>query len=364
MGHHVVAHIDLQALRHNVKQIQAKSPQSKILAVVKANAYGHGANEVSKNLEPYVAAFGVMFLDEALKLYHAGIKKPIIILSGYLDRKELNTIDKCNFESVIHNKEQISILESTHVSRRIKVWLKIDTGMHRLGFQPSAVAEIYKRLISTHKVSEPLRFMTHFSDADDKNNSKTNKQIACFEKVISSLKVKGSKCLANSSAILNWSKSCSDLMRPGITLHGVSPLGNKTGLDLNLKPVMTLTSRLIAIHELHKGETVGYGSTWVCPEDMRIGIISVGYGHGYPRGIKKNAPVLINGIRCPLVGRIAMDMSNVDLRQVPDAKVGDQVILWGQGLPIEEIAAAANTVPYELFCRLTTRVFYKYYRRT
>ena len=355
----VIAHIDLEALSNNLHKIKATSPKSKVLAMIKCNAYGHGVVEVAKNIEQEVSAFGVMFLQEALQLSNAGIKKSIVILTGFFDAEELKIVDEFGFECVIHNFEQIEILEKSKLSRALSVWFKIDTGMHRLGFQPHQVSNAYQRLMSHNMIQKPLRLMTHFSDADDMTNDKTKDQIELFEKVTANLE--GELCLANSSAILNYPKTRTTWIRPGILLYGAVPFKSNTGLELGLEPVMTLSSRIITTHELAQGETIGYGSIFKCPEKMRIGTVSIGYGHGYPRNTE-SAPVLVDGIRTQLVGRVAMDMIGVDLRKAPDAKVGSEVILWGRGLPVEEVARCAGEIQYELFCRLTSRVKYKFYR--
>jgi len=363
MNYPAIAHIDLEALQHNLLAIKAVTLRSNILVMVKSNAYGHGAVEVAKSLEHDVDAFGVMFLHEALQLYNAGVKKPIVILTGFFDIEELSVIEKYNFECSVHNFAQIELLEKAKLSRPLRVWFKIDTGMHRLGFQSHLVQEAYLRLMQNKMVQKPLRLMTHFSDADNiKNNNKTAKQTACFEQVVVNLE--GERCMANSAAILDWPKSHVHWVRPGIALYGASPFDDKSGLELNLKPVMTLSSRIITIHDFEKGVTIGYGSTFSCPEKMRIGIASIGYGHGYPRNTKSATPILVNGIRTQLIGRVAMDMIGIDLRPIPNAKIGSPVVLWGRGLPVEEVAAGAGEISYELFCRLTSRVHYKFYQRS
>ncbi len=362
MNHSAIAHIDLEALHHNLCTIKAAAPSSSVLAMIKSNAYGHGVVEVAKSLEHDVDAFGIMYLQEALQLYNSGVKKPLVVLTGFFDAKELRIVEKHNFECLIHNFAQIEILEKSVLLRPLRIWLKIDTGMHRLGFQDHQVQEAYQRLVQNKMVQKPLRLVTHFSDADSVSNNKTAKQIICFEQIVANLE--GEWCMANSAAILGWSKSHANWVRPGIALYGVSPFDGKSGSELNLKPVMTLTSRIITIHELKKGASVGYGSTFSCPENMRVGTISIGYGHGYPRNTKPGTPVLVNGIRTQLVGRVAMDMIGVDLRKVPNAKIGSCVILWGAGLPVEEIAASAGEISYELFCRLTKRVHYRFYHRS
>jgi alanine racemase len=357
-----IIHIDLEALHHNLNQIKANAPKSNILAMVKGNAYGHGAVEIATSLEQEVNAFGVIFLKEALQLKNSGIKKPIVILSGFFDAEELDVIDKYNFECVVHNFEQIQLLEKSKLSHPLRVWLKIDTGMHRLGFQPHQAQDAYQRLMQNKMVQKPLRLMTHFSDADDSTKDKTIDQIALFKQLTE--KLEGEWCMANSSAILNFPQSHTTWIRPGITLYGASPFTNKNGLELNLKPVMTLISRIITIHELEKGEAVGYNSAFVCPEKMRVGIVSIGYADGYPRNAKTGTPVLVDGIRTQLIGRVAMDMIGIDLRPIENAKVGTSVILWGRGLPVEEVAARTQNCRYELLSRLTSRVHYQVYQHS
>jgi len=355
------AHIDLEALGNNLSKIKITAPNSKILAMIKCNAYGHGAVSVAKKIESEVSVFGVMFLKEALQLSDAGIKKPIVILTGFFDSEELKIVDDFGFECVVHNFEQIEILEKSKLSNALQVWLKIDTGMHRLGFQPPQVISAYQRLMSCSLVRKSLRLMTHFSEADDVTSNKTIEQITSFKKITSGLD--GEWCVANSAAILSWPETHLSWIRPGILLYGASPFVDRTGLDLGLEPVMTLSSHIITIHDLAKGEAIGYGSIFRCPEKMRIGTISSGYGDGYPRNAV-DAPVLVDGVRTKLLGRVAMDMMGVDLSHLPNAKVGSKVVLWGRGLPVEEISKYSGEISYELFCRLTSRVKYEFYQRS
>lgn len=361
MNHNVVAHIDLAALQHNLHVVKRLAPHGEIIAMVKSNAYGHGAVETAKKLqtESDVAFLAVSCLDEAMWLQSAGIAKKILIMMGFFDEQDLRLVDQHRFATVIHNHNQLAILEKTSLRNLLNVWLKVDTGMHRLGFAPREISAVYERLLASGKVNAPIRMMTHFADADDAMRIKTKEQMQCFSDAVSILDAKIFS-VANSSAILNWSDFSVGFVRPGIVLYGVSPLAKGCGLDIGLKPVMTLTSRLIAIHDLQKGDVVGYGSTWVCPHAMRIGIVAAGYGDGYAWGIQSGAPILVNGATCSVIGRIAMDMTTVDLRTCPTAKIGDSVVLWGRGLPVETIARHANTIPYELLCRLTTRVRYEY----
>jgi alanine racemase len=357
-----VAYIDLAALQYNLSRVKKTVTKSKILAMVKSRAYGHGAIEISKSLKPQVDVLGVACLQEALELYSNKIHTRIVIWGGFLNNNELQTIIKYGFETVIHNFEQIDILEKSKLTKPITVWLKIDTGMHRLGFQPEQAIEAKKRLIENSMVHKPLYYMTHFSDAPTITNAKTHKQTTVFKEVTANWE--GENGLANSAAILNWPESYSEWIRPGIILYGISPMDHISGQELGYLPVMTLTSKIIAIQNIKKGESVGYNSTWVAPRDTRIGVIAIGYGDGYPRHIKPGTNVLINRIQCQVIGRVSMDYLTVDLTELSETKVGDQVILWGRGLPVEDIAQQAGTSPYELCCQLTSRVKYTYYQHS
>lgn len=355
-------HIDLEALQNNLSHIKNKAPQSKILAMVKSNAYGHGAIAVSKALANDVDALGVSCLEEALELYFNKINKRIVIWSGFIDEKELNAITKFNFETVIHSKYQLEILQRVKLTKPLKVWLKIDTGMHRLGFQFPEVINIYKSLIENRNIQKPLQLMTHFSDADISTNPKTLNQKILFENITSNWI--GEKGISNSAFILNWANSQLDWIRPGLLLYGVSPISSVTSDKLGFTPVMTLTSKIISIKEIKKGESIGYASTWKCPQNTRMGIVSIGYGDGYPRHIKEGTLVLVDGVYCPIIGRVSMDYITIDLTKAKSVKVGDTVVLWGNNLFVEDISEKAETSPYELCCQLTKRVKYNFYSKS
>jgi alanine racemase len=355
------AHINLTALLHNFHCIKKFAPTSRILAMVKSDAYRHGAIAVAKTLNAAADAFGVACVTEALQLRDAQITKPIVLLKGFINNEELQAIVENDFETVIHNQEQLQLLENFKISKSLKIWLKIDTGMHRLGFLPHEVHNAYSRLMQSPYINKPLRIMSHLSDASDQSSPKNLHQMQTFQALTKELN--GEKCLANSGTFLALDGAALDWIRPGITLYGVSPFNEgRAPTNLKLEPIMNLTSTLISVKHLKQGETVGYSSTWTCPKDMPIGIVNTGYGDGYPRHAPSGTPILINDVRCQIIGRIAMDMITVDLRNCPTAKVGDEVILWGPKLPIEEIANSAGTIPYELFCHLTNRVNFVYYK--
>jgi alanine racemase len=346
------AHISVSALQHNLRQVKAFSPYSLIMAMVKADAYGHGLLRVAEALAD-ADAFGVATLEEAITLREAGIIKPITVMCGFLDPDELRWMSEQHLTAVIHRFDQISLLQNTPLPFSLSVWLKIDTGMHRLGFLPEQVALAYAQLSESKQVIQPVDLMTHFACSDEPDNAHTLKQIAVFDEIAIG---EGARSLASSAAIIAWPQTQADWVRPGIMLYGVSPFTDQSAAAFDLKPVMSLTARLIAIRKIRKGETIGYGATWQCPENMTIGMVSIGYGDGYPRQAKNGTPVLVNGKRCTLVGRVSMDILSIDLSNQPNAAVGDTVLLWGEGLPVEEIAACAGTIGYELLCKVTARV--------
>jgi len=357
-GRPTQAIIDLAALQHNLMRIKTYAPASKILAVVKANGYGHGSVTIAQAIADRVHGFGVACLAEALILRQAGINQRILILEGFFKPQELPLISGQELDIVVHSFAQIAALNSLSLPKPIVVWLKIDTGMHRLGFAPDQVEEAVRALSWNPNIRKPINWMTHFSDADDFNSTKTQLQLQIFGE-LSQQAGAGLKTLANSAGIVAWPNTHADYVRPGIMLYGVSPMLRKTAADFDLKPVMTLCTELIAINEVKAGDTVGYGSTWTAPFDMRIGIAAIGYGDGYPLQAKSGTPVLLNQRRVQLVGRVSMDMLAIDLSTQPEAKIADPVVLWGKGLPIEEVAMWANTIPYELFCSVSRRVEFK-----
>ena len=345
--------IDIEALKHNFLRIKELAPHSKVMAIIKADAYGHGIVRVAKTLSN-ADAFGVACLEEAEQLRASSIKTPIILLEGPYKPNDISSIIKLNLDVVIHSKYQLEILEKTKIEGKIKVWLKIDTGMHRLGFPYNDTEKVLKRLISCKNVDSTPILMTHLATANEKNHDLTKKQLDSFKHASKIMQIE--RTVANSAAVINLPETHLDWIRPGLMLYGVSPLVDSFGHDHGLKSVMTLESEIISIQSLSKGESVGYGATWRCPENMPVGIIAAGYGDGFPRHAKSGTPTLVNNVRCPLIGRSSMDMLTIDLRNQPNAKIGDRVVLWGQSLPIEEIAAYADTIPYELLCGVHKRL--------
>ena len=345
--------IDIKALEHNFSRIKELVHNSKIMAIIKADAYGHGIVRVAKTLRD-ADAFGVACLEEAEQLRIASITTPIILLEGPYKPNDLSLIIKLNLEVVIHNEYQLELLEKSKIDGPIKVWLKIDTGMHRLGFSVDKTEEMLRRLMLCRNINSTPILMSHLATANEKNHALTYQQLDTFREISKIVNIE--KTIANSAAVINFPDVHFDWVRPGLMLYGVSPLINSCGHDHGLKSVMTLESEIISIQYLSKGEPVGYGATWRCPENMPVGIIAAGYGDGFPRHAKSGTPILVNNIRCPLIGRASMDMLTIDLRNQSNAKIGDRVVLWGGSLPIEEIATYAETIPYELLCGVHKRL--------
>ncbi|NMP33529.1 alanine racemase [Thalassotalea sp. M1531] len=351
------ANIDLNALAHNLSVIKYKAENSKVLAVLKANAYGHGLARIAKALSQYKVqadAFGVARIDEALELRSEGVSKPIVLLEGFFSELDLPVLAVNNLQTVVHNREQLNAILDAELTEPLKIWLKVDTGMHRLGVNAEEFDEFYHALNQSENVHKDIIIMSHFSCADDLTSERTNAQLRVFSSITKSLP--NEKTLANSAAICAWPESHYDWIRPGLMLYGVSPMQNADRDDLAIQPVMNLQSSVIAIRQIKKNEAVGYGAAWVAKEDTTIGVIAIGYGDGYPRHAQNGTPVLLNGRIVPLVGRVSMDMITVDLGNSCQDKIGDIATLWGQGLPVEEVAKHSTTIPYELLCNITRRV--------
>jgi len=347
--------LDLDAVRHNLHQVKRYAPNHKIMAVIKANAYGHGITRVARALTE-AEGLAVARVDEGVRLRKAGITQPITVLQGFVCIDELQSMLEHGLDAVVHTPQQIEILQqqSAH-NAKLTAWLKMDTGMNRLGFKSADFASAYQALLRCSIVEQPVNLITHFANADDLLDDKTRCQIDVFNRAIEGFP--GQRSIANSAGIIGWPNVISDWVRPGLMLYGCSPFAGKFGTDFGLRPVMSLHARVIAVKNVNAGETVGYSGTWQCKVDTRIGVISIGYGDGYHRHTRPEAPVLVNGQRVPLIGRVSMDMITVDLTSQPHARPGDPVTLWGPGLPVEEIARYADTIPYTLLCGITQRVY-------
>jgi len=342
--------IDLAALKHNINIARQHAPHSKIMAVVKADAYGHGAINVAQAIANEIEAFAVCCIEEAIELREAQIKQPILILEGFFEPNELPLIQQYQLQTVVQHSVQIDVLRAAKLEKPITVWLKIDTGMGRLGFLPDDFSNAWQQLHNIPHIAKPIKLMTHLSCADELDNSMTMQQIKQFSQLTQTYKTE--KSIANSAGILGWQQSHADWNRIGIMLYGASPFEQ----NHHLQAVMQLQSELISVKHYAKGQTVGYGATWQCEQDSVIGIVAIGYADGYPRHAPSGTPVLVNGQRVPLVGRVSMDMIAVDLTQQAQAKVGDKVILWGNDLSVNEIATCAETISYELLTHVNKRV--------
>lgn len=347
------ATIHLGALRHNLSVLKQRAANSRVIAVVKANAYGHGLEAVVRALHNDAEAFAVASLDEALRIRAAGVGTPVILLEGVFGPEELDRAAEENFEIVVHTTRQLEWLQD-YQGDALTVWLKLDSGMNRLGFKPDEFVQAHRRLNAMECVVKPPRLMTHLAKADELDDAFTQRQLDTFIGLVATFP--GERSVANSAGTLAYPSCHQDWVRPGLALYGASPLANSSGPAEGLQPVMTVSTELIAVKKMQAGETVGYGANWVAPEAMPYGIAAIGYGDGYPRHAPNGTPVLVNGQRAALIGRVSMDMIAIDLRGHEAARPGDKVILWGKGLPVEEIAAAAGTIPYELLCGVTQRV--------
>ncbi len=345
--------LDAGALKHNLQQVRRHAKSARVMTVVKANGYGHGLAWVARTLGESTDAFGVSSAEEGVQLREAGVTQPICLFEGFFSADELPLLSRERLDPVIHHVGQVETLTTASKELRLNVWLKVDTGMHRLGFQPATALNALKQLRAIPAVAN-IRLMSHFARAEFPRDQATQQQIDDFLGLGRKLGVEMS--LANSAGILSWPASHLDWVRPGIMLYGISPFLDRDAVKLDLRPVMTLESALIAVHARKKGDPIGYGGDWRCPEDMPVGVAAIGYGDGYPRHAPPGTPVLVNGRRVPTVGRISMDMITLDLRGQANAKVGDPVVLWGQGLPVEEVAESAGTLSYELLCHVTERI--------
>lgn len=354
MARPICALIDCEAARHNLQRIRAMAPQAKMMAVVKANAYGHGIERMAPCLSQ-ADAFAVASVDEALALRQLGVTHPLVLLEGIFCASELKAVVEHRLELVVHSDEQIAMLKTHQGCHNLVIWIKVDTGMHRLGFAPSEVARVWHQLQGLSCLAQPLRLMTHFARSDEPEAASNVQQLAQFKQLLAYLPDPLAVSLSNSAAIIHLPESHGDWVRPGIMMYGVSP--SQTSIEtLDLKPVMTLVTRVIAVKMVAAGESVGYGGSWQATQTTQLAIIAAGYGDGYPRHIPSGTLVLVNGRQAPIVGRVSMDMISVDVSHLGEVDVGDPVVLWGKGLPIEQLAQAANTISYELLCGVTKRV--------
>lgn len=372
MSRPVIAHIRLHAFRHNYR-VAKQLNGGRALAVIKANAYGHGALQCAQAIADEADGFAVACLEEALQLRQAGIQQPILLLEGFFEAAELAELAANDLWLVLHADWQIDHLLATKLIKPLQVWLKLDTGMHRLGLSPTQYLSAFERL-NRHVNVAKIVHMSHFANADDLNSLHTSTQIALFKQTISSL-IDNSKSLidvslANSAAVLGWPQTFAHHQhwsRPGIMLYGANPLDANLHNSINLAkhlnqqhllPVMQLQSEIISIHRIHKGQSIGYGSIFTAQRDTLVGVVACGYADGYPRSAI-GAPVAVDGHMTQIIGRVSMDMLMVDLTDISSANIGSQVELWGEQVLANDVANAAGTIAYELFCNVK-RVQFRY----
>lgn len=348
------ARINLDHLRHNAGIAAGLAPASRLMAVIKANAYGHGAAAVAHALEDSVAAFAVASLEEAVHLRDRGIQRPILLLEGVFEARDLAEAAAIGAWIMLTCDEQLHWLRDARLTQALTCWLKLDTGMHRLGIAPGRTAAFLQALRDTPNAGPDTVLCTHFSRADELTQAETREQLALFLTTCEGYRCRRSA--ANSPAILAWPETHLDWIRPGYMLYGDSPFAQQQSQAAALKPVMTLESRVIGVRDIPAGDAVGYGAAWRAARPSRIATVTAGYADGYPRSAANGTPVLVNGQRVALVGRVSMDMLTLDVTDLASVQVGDPVTLWGEGLPVGEVARHASSIGYELLARMPARV--------
>ncbi|MBK7902212.1 MAG: alanine racemase [Proteobacteria bacterium] len=345
--------VDAGALRHNLRQARRVAPDSRVMAVIKANAYGHGLLPAATALAE-ADGFAVARFGEGLALRAAGLTNRILLLEGVFSAEQLAAAAQARFDLMVHSFEQLELLDALTGDAQVTAWIKVDSGMNRLGFRPDEFGAAYERLRrNVHVHAEPT-LVTHLASADDRHDPQTRRQLDAFAAATAGLA--GARSIANSAGLLGWPTAHADWVRPGLMLYGVSPFPGSTGTDLGLRPAMMLCTEVIAVKDVKAGETVGYGGSWTAKRDTRMAVVAAGYGDGYPRGSSSGTPVQIGGRRAPLIGRVSMDMITVDVTDLPVVAVGDPVALWGSEIAVEEVAVHAGAITWELLCGVSQRV--------
>ncbi len=359
MSSYPVASIDLAALQHNLSRVKQLAPTSKVISVIKANAYGHGYLQVAQALSES-DAFAVARLAEGIQLRQAGITHKIVLLEGVITAEELQAAAEYDLSLVFHHRAQIELLQQTKLAKPLTFcWLMIETGMHRLGVSLDDVDEFLAALESNEAIDGSVGLMSHFANADLIDDQRNQQQMTA---VLAVADDNALISMANSAAILSFPASHQQWLRPGLMLYGVSPFDDKTAGDLDLKPVMQLKSVITSIQKLLAGDQVGYGGEWIAAKESLIATVSIGYGDGYLRQLSNVGQVSINDNLVQVIGRVSMDMICIDLSNSPDVNVGDEVVLWGnEQLSVEQVAKQANTIPYELMCQVSSRVIRDYH---
>jgi alanine racemase len=363
-----VARIRLSALQNNFDRVRAAAPGCRVMAVVKANAYGHGMEDVAGALDS-ADAFAVARIDEGVRLRRSerNKNKPIVILNAWTGEEDLALAREHDLQLVVHDRSQIEALENARgaaAESQLHIWLKVDSGMGRLGVSPGDLEESIERIRACRGVAPDLRLMTHLACADELPSEATDAQIGCFADAIGHWD--GDVSIANSAAVLGWPETLTagarlryagqNWVRPGLMLYGITPFSDRSAAELGLRPVMSLEGRLIAVRPLDRGSRVGYGGDWQAARNTIVGVIDVGYGDGYPWRLGGQAPVIVNDVSVPVLGRISMDLISVDLTDVAGAKVGDKAVLWGDEPDVTDLALRAGTTAYELVTGVGSRV--------
>lgn len=354
MARPTIARVDLQALQHNFQLAQGLVPDGQCLAVVKANAYGHGAVAVAKVLDSMAAAFGVACIEEADELRQAGINKPVLLMGGVFNQQEVIHAAENNYWLMLNNQQQLDSVIDADLTQPVTVWLKVDSGMHRLGIGLGDVSTYYQQLQASDNVLDEIVIATHLACGDELDSTFTDQQIKQFMASVEDINAPLS--ISNSSGLLAWPQARQHWNRPGYMLYGNTPFSGAHQDADKLRHVMTLSSEIVAVRDIDVGETVGYSANWTAKRPSKIATIAVGYGDGYPRQARNGTPVIINGNRAPLVGRVSMDMITVDITDLADVAVGDEVVLWGEDLTANEVAECAGTIGYEVLTRMPLRV--------
>lgn len=350
MSRPIQARVDLEALSGNLRIARKRAPSARIMAVVKAAAYGHGLSRTINALGE-ADGFALLDMDEAVALREKGVRQTLLLLEGFFTPDDVTRAAQFDIACAIHSASQIAMLDACPGRHALSLWLKINTGMNRLGFMPQEVPAVIEKLKS-HPAVKDITLMTHFAEADEAAG--VAGQLEVFNAATAPYRMPRS--LANSAALLRYPETHGDWVRPGIMLYGASPFTEVSANALGLKPAITLHSKIISVRTLKAGARVGYGGAFAADAPMRIGIVAAGYADGYPRHAQTGTPVLVEGVRTRTLGRVSMDMLCVDLSAYPDADIGSGVTLWGEGLPVEEVARAAGTISYELLCALAARV--------
>lgn len=349
----VRARIHLDAVRHNYRLAKRLAPGARALAVIKANAYGHGAVAVARALSDEADGFAVACIEEAMELRESGIRSTIVLLDGVFSPDEMAVVEKADLTPVVHSRMQLDWLLAARLGRAIDCWLEMDSGMHRMGLAPGVFVGAYAELVACPHVRDVV-MMSHFARADEPEHRYTEHQMRVFEHATAS--IRAPRSFANSAAVLAWPRAHADWTRPGIMLYGACPIDGEHSVAGLLRPAMTLESALISVRDLEPGEPIGYGGRFVCERPTRVGVAAIGYADGYPRHAPDGTPVAVKGRVTRIIGRVSMDLLTLDLSAIEDAALGDPVELWGAIVPAEAVAKASGTIAYQLFTNVSRRV--------